>query len=114
MSKPIVGYYDKDGNPIDLMTWGNLIEDRFYSVLAHDQVGPFRISTVWMGLDHNWCQHEIHIFETMIFADNPSHELDHYQKRYSNKEAALKGHAQTLRMTKMRYASMQRDQESLD
>lgn len=114
MNKPIVGYYDKDGNEISRDQWGNLLRDRVYCVLAEDQVGPFRISTVWMGLDHNWCRHEIHIFETMIFCDNPGHDLDLYQKRYGNKEAALKGHAQTLRMTKMRYASMQRDQESFD
>lgn len=49
------------------------------------------VSTVWLGLDHNWDGGKPLIFETMVF---PSHEgiSDLDCKRYSTLAQAKKGH----------------------
>lgn len=37
--------------------------------LASDTIGSYQISTIFLGLDHNWGGGEPHLFETMIFND---------------------------------------------
>lgn len=65
-------WYDREGNPIDLRTWARLFEDREYATIAildeaRDDGTHVKISTVWLGLDHNWGPGPPLIFETMIF-----------------------------------------------
>lgn len=58
----------------DWMAAGNRIVKR-------EEVGPYLISTVFLGLDHNFSEHGPPLlFETMIFCDGES--LD-YQRRCS-------------------------------
>jgi hypothetical protein len=63
-------YYDRDTNPITLHQWAALRErdDDYYRV-DETMVGPYRVSTVWMGLDHALPLpgHLPLIFETMVF-----------------------------------------------
>ena len=51
----------------DLMEWARWFEtaDR---VVARTDVGPLRVSTVFLGMDHSW-EGRPHLFETMIFGD---------------------------------------------
>ncbi len=84
--------FDRQGRPISLMEWCKLFEDREYAIvgcLEEDRDGEhLLISTVWLGLNHNWGPGKPLIFETMIFG-GPYNE---WQMRWSTEEDALKGH----------------------
>ena len=90
--------YDKDGTQITMRQWAHLLEDDLeYKIVAQDHPAPnVMVSTVWLGLDHNY-SHEGPpiIFETMVFWGNWSGD-DDYQQRYSTMEQALEGHAHAL------------------
>ena len=91
-------YYARDGQPLDLMSWAQMLEERGndYRRVAEDTVGPYWISTVWLGLDHNFMRGGPPlIFETMVFhsgEDGPKADLDIDMDRYSTEEQALAGH----------------------
>ena len=73
----------------DLLTWGKWVQTADRNV-ARDFIGATRISTVFLGLDHNYEDDgEPLIFETMVFGG----PLDGEMVRYSTWEAAEKGHA---------------------
>lgn len=84
----ILHYYDIDGNPIEMLEWAELFEDDSYKRVALDEIGDVQVSTVWLGLDHNWADGPPIIFETMVFGG----DMDQCMQRYSTKEAALQGH----------------------
>src|SRR5262245_50061781 len=100
---PLSRYYDRLGNPIDLFTWAAHQEDESYKRVALDVfAGPegiIRVSTVWLGLDHNFGSpgNPPIIFETMIFGWD-SNELDCW--RYPTEVAALAGHDQVVAYVK--------------
>ena len=48
----------------------------------------YEVSTVWMGLDHNWMGGQPMIFETMVF----SKDGGGYMERYSTESEARAGH----------------------
>lgn len=100
-------YYDVFGNPLTLMQWAHLIERRdnkLYGILAQDDFEidghNYWISTVWLGLDHNWWpEGEPLIFETAIFDCDDTQEfrgrtvrqtVDIY--RWSSLDQAYQGH----------------------
>ena len=95
-------YYvlDDDWNPIrcdDPLAWGHWFETAERH-LAHDlQEGPgavkIRISTVFLGLDHNWGDGPPILWETMVFGGI----LDGFQARYATKAQALAGHQEVCR-----------------
>lgn len=101
-------YYDRQGQPIDSMAWGRLVEDRDYSTVAQHWVRGWKVSTVWLGLDHNFTSEGPPvIFETMIFAPKDvtvgrddtavtMDGLDQYQERYATEESAQAGHDRAL------------------
>jgi len=84
-------YYDQQGNPMELMDWAQAFEtdDR---VVASDYVGDVHVSTVWLGLDHQYGDGPPLIFETMIFGG----ELDGEQWRDSTEEQAKDSHAHAV------------------
>lgn len=95
-------YYDRDSKPIPMCAWAVLFEDRMdYGRVRATDVGKWWISTVWLGMDHNWNPNGPPlIFETMIFwhgeeGAEPDH--DRYQARYSTEKQARRGHAQAVR-----------------
>jgi len=63
-------------------------------VLARDELGPeVCVSTVFLGIDHNWVpQGPPVLWETMVFGG----EHDGQERRYTSRDAALQGHAETL------------------
>ena len=90
---------DENGNPQeekDSMKWacwfatGNRI-------IARNEINRRRISTVFLGLNHNFGEGKPLLFETMIFDG----KHDEYQERYSTKEEALAGHAKAVELVKM-------------
>jgi len=108
-------YYGRKGEPLDMFEWARLFEDRDYAVIAHDELPPTtkciasRLSTVWLGIDHNWLMHGPPIiFETMRFGlhqkavldfpdpEDPNERTESW--RYSTEEQASLGHKLILRL----------------
>lgn len=82
-------YFDRDGNPLGLLEWGKLLEDREYKVVGQDRVKGWWVSTVWLGLDHRFGPGEPLIFETMTFDPWQDEQM---QDRYSTLQDAKDGH----------------------
>lgn len=81
-------HFGFDGEPISLRTWMELLRDE-RKIVAQERIGGYFISTVWLGLDHNFMGSEIHIFETMVFNE----EGEGIETlRYPTKERAIEGH----------------------
>ena len=76
----------------DLMHWAKwLEEDRNRRQVSETEKNDVRVSTVFLGLDHNFGRTGPPIvFETMIFGG----EHDQYQERYSTWDEAIMGHKQ--------------------
>ena len=111
-----LGHYilDEKGEvkEVDLYTWAEWLEDPSTNRrLAHTRVGDYNVSTVFMGLDHNFGggSKKPILWETMIFENEltvefmePLGKEIRYHKtlerddfgfaRYSSKEDALQGH----------------------
>lgn len=95
------GYYDRDGKPI---THGEAQALRmrdhddphgaWYGRVAYDVVGNCEVSTVWLGLNHNFgSSGRPLIFETMVF--NPGGDgMD--TRRYPDLASAQAGHAECV------------------
>ena len=84
------GYYMLVGKkpvPCDLMTWATLRS----TANRHVAISEFewgKVSTVFLGLDHQWFDGPPLLFETMIFGGPLDQEMD----RYSTWEEAEAGH----------------------
>ena len=74
--------------PVDLLTWARFFANFEHRVVAKTTVGGAMISTVFLGLDHNYGGGRPHIFETMVFGG----PLDEDQMRYSTWDEAQRGH----------------------
>jgi hypothetical protein len=98
-------YYDRKGNPIGLMEWSILCNDDSYKIVKQEEIGPYLVSTVWIGLNMAIFGDVKLIFETMIFAkkdcdmekDDP---LTDYIYRYGSEDEALEGHTKAVEMVK--------------
>jgi hypothetical protein len=65
--------------------------------IALTAVGNITISTVFLGIDHNWSNRgPAVLFETMVFGG----EHDGAQQRYSTKDYALIGHEQAVALVR--------------
>ncbi|HEY5234886.1 MAG TPA: hypothetical protein VIJ14_01810 [Rhabdochlamydiaceae bacterium] len=84
--------YNKEGKPISLMEYADLFEDPSYQVIKKDFIGPYEISTVWLGINHNIRGEPKKIFETMVFTENEEDEFYRYQERYATLQEAELGH----------------------
>ena len=71
----------------NLMEWAEWMEkgDR---VVAKTNIGEVRVSTVFLGIDHNYLGDKPLLFETMIFGGKYDEEM----QRYSTWDEAEKGH----------------------
>jgi len=89
-------WYDRQGRPITSTEANALLSDRYKRVAdttissASDPEIGYRVSTVWLGLDHQWNGGDPLIFETMVFGDNWN-DVD--QVRYTTEAEAAAGHA---------------------
>lgn len=95
-----VDYYDKEGNPMTTAEWVNAFEDREFKQVALTTIGPYRVSTVWLGLDHRFSGNGPPlIFETMTFTDD-NDNLGNRVWRYSTITKARMGHKAACRLIK--------------
>lgn len=88
-------YYKLEGKipvPATLDDWSQMIERRQH-VLWHDEVGDWLVSTVFLGIDHNFsCSGPPVLFETMIF----TRDNNEYQERTTTWELAREQHLAAL------------------
>lgn len=102
-------YYDRDGNVINLAQWGMLRASDNYHRVAETQVGPYWVSTVWLGIDHNFTSagDPPIIFETMVFAPNDDSlggDLDCV--RYATEAQARQGHDEMVTLVRATMTSV--------
>jgi hypothetical protein len=89
-------YYDKEGKPLELLEWAELLKDEEYKRVGLDRINGLLVSTVWLGLNHSWIPGSPPlIYETKIFA---SDSRDIYQRRYSTLEQAEQGHRDAVNL----------------
>jgi hypothetical protein len=81
-------YYDRQGKPISPQDWAKSIEEdrRLAYHITKDK--KTEVSTVWLGLDHNFFGGPPLIFETMVFVEGEEQECH----RYTTEEQAFDGH----------------------
>lgn len=95
----MMDHYILDGHqpvPCDLMTWGRWFESRENRHVANDYIGDVHVSTVFLGLNHQFGAGPPLLFETMIFGG----EHDQYQERCSTWDEAVAMHATALALVK--------------
>ena len=87
-------YYKRDGTPYsDTLEWAKDFEkDR--KVAREVLPDGKEVSTVFLGLNHNYGDGPPLIFETMVFSETGEGDLD--MERYSTEEQALKGHKEMV------------------
>ena len=101
-------YFDQAGEPMTLMEWVMKFEDDEYQRIAETWVGKYRVSTVWLGLNHSSLPGLPLIFETMVFdesvevvtiigGETRSYHPDVDQERYSTRAQAERGHAEMVK-----------------
>ena len=93
-------YYVLDHNleiqKADLLTWSKFFESDT-RLIAKDQIGNARISTVFLGIDHSWGDKGPPVlFETMIFEG----VHDQYQTRCCTYQEALEMHKIAVELVK--------------
>jgi hypothetical protein len=62
-------YWKLDGHtpvPCDLFEWSDMFQSP-ERIVQRDQIGEYWVSTVFLGLDHNWGSGPPLLFETMVF-----------------------------------------------
>ncbi len=85
-----MNYYNRQGEPITQGEWIKSCEQPFETSrrVAKDEQDDIQVSTVFLGMNHNWDDGPPLIFETMIFGGEHSDE----QWRYTTEAQALEGH----------------------
>ena len=94
-------HYILDGKtpvPADIMTWAQWFSTNGDGrTVAKTEVGGMLVSTVFLGLDHNWGDGPPPLFETMIFGGPLDQE---YQERCSTWEQAEAMHLEGINTAK--------------
>ena len=109
-----VCYYAPDGTQIDLRRWATLREGGEASVKRpwlisglYFRAGvAIRVSTVWLGMNHNFGSGTPLFWETAVFVGGGF--MDTAMYRYGSQAAALQGHRDTV--TLIRNAQLTRRQ----
>jgi hypothetical protein len=96
-------YYNKEGEKIDMMTCAKFLEDRDYKIIKQDTLDNGKwVSTVWLGLDHQFGDGQPLIFETMVFSSKDDFSEERC-KRYSTLKEAIKGHKNIINEINPKY-----------
>ena len=95
----MIKYYDRQGNPMEMMKWAASFEKLDNKIVKQQYVGELWVSTVWLGLDHNFGGGPPLIFETMVFdhSGGDRHRFDDLeQRRYTTEKEARAGHREIV------------------
>ena len=93
MTRRDLGLYilDDAGNPVatdDVLVWGRFMSSGKRAV-AQEMIGDVRVSTVFLGLDHQFGDGPAILWETMVFWPDEGGDESH---RYSSLAEARAGH----------------------
>lgn len=97
--------FDREGKKISLEKYGRLLDDPDYKIVQQEDVGPYWVSTVWIGVDHNFFDSGPPIiFETMVFAGSAHKDktglLEFDMMRYATEEEARQGHFEMVTLVR--------------
>jgi hypothetical protein len=94
-------YYAVNGRPMTMMEWSSSFSHYRHIGLDILRIRGhhYRVSTVWLGLDHSFFGGPPLIFETMVFEDEDMSGLD-LMDRYSTLSQAKRGHIRMVRAVK--------------
>lgn len=91
---------DHSYRPCSLMEWASQLDTLTKTDKKHvadEVIEGVRVSTVWLGLDHNYFGGRPLLFETMVFNAEGS---DIYCERYTTWEQAESGHNKAVEWVK--------------
>ena len=88
----VLGCYKLAGDPLEWARW----MEKAKRHVAKTTIGKVWVSTVFLGLDHQWGQGKPILFETMVFGG----KLDQEQQRYCTWTEAVKGHKAMVKRVK--------------
>lgn len=84
---------NKNSAPCSTDEWAEQLEKMVFEKTKHvadETISGKRISTIWLGIDHQWCENGPPLLlETMVFNEN---EESIYCERYSTWDQAELGH----------------------
>lgn len=84
-------WYDRDGKPMTVEEASSKLHDMEYKRVGYATNKDICVSTVWLGLDHQWGPDgDPVIFETMVFRGKSWADID--CQRYSTLVQAEAGH----------------------
>lgn len=98
MKSPLWYKIDENHNITPSDVYDFETQDSRHKRVGLDEVGETRVSTVFLGLDHNWGDGPPILFETMVFSNDV--DYDQYQYRYCTWDEAEKGHKLILSKVK--------------
>lgn len=81
---------DKVAVPCSIEEWATVMDRKTRTVGKTTLPNGNRVSTVFLGLDHQWGEGQPLLFETMLFPSDSFTEED--MDRYSTYEEAVEGH----------------------
>jgi hypothetical protein len=104
--------FDRAGREITVEEFDRLLGDPDVRRVASTEVGPYWVSTVWLGLDHRFRgDGPPLIFETMVFAggeaDADMSGLD--TRRWSTEEEARRGHEEIVLLVEATTSEVRRE-----
>jgi hypothetical protein len=105
----LTSFYDRQGEPVDALAWDRLFADLSYRTVAEDEVGAWRVITLWSGVDLLHLARLLNpghalppvIFETAIFTPGGAviavtGDDTEIGLRYCTEDQALAGHARAV------------------
>lgn len=101
MLRPLFYILDDADQPIPCaaMKWAKWFERRENTIVQQEEVCGLWVSTVFLGLDHNYHPEGLPLlWETMIFDSGV--QYGDYQRRYSSRKDAEAGHAMAVEWAK--------------
>jgi hypothetical protein len=97
-------YFNKEGEPISQEGW-EAVMFTDYQIVRKTSIWDalftpiIEVSTVWLGMKHNWSgEGPPIIFETMVFG---SKEFEDYQWRYATEAEAIAGHEEVVKLVRL-------------
>ncbi|MFF7142265.1 hypothetical protein ACFZB5_13585 [Streptomyces nodosus] len=98
-------WYNRDGEVIDVLTANRLLGDPDYKRVALTEITSttdsstrLLVSTVWLGMNHNYGDGEPILFETMVFEHGDT-SREEWARRHHTDAEALAGHNEIVTVT---------------
>jgi hypothetical protein len=101
-----MNYYDRNGEQMTVEQWATAFEDTKYRILGSYFVGNLWVSTIWLGIDHDYLNMFRDppmpplIFESMIFTvpEGDDHWSYLEMRRYRTEREAMVGHTDLVHL----------------